>query len=290
MVSSNSEQEDEFRLTEEQLSRVQHPSSRFTENFTPPPRYPGAESHEMKDLGFPASEAALPQSIPERTATAREAPFDFQFFAPKKNTRRYLVALVIILMLIITILATLSGILGHQLDEALHDSQNTTLTVTMTEQLRFTTLHPTTLVTLTRPLISSTLKLTQTEIQTEYLTASAAPSPTPTLDTSPHATCSAVSAADGGFDVRIWSNYIDSQEAALALAVAIDKKCGGQINVTGWNATHTVETWTEGDSAVWVSDNVFEFQLKEVVLSQSLQCVPQAIVDAGGPPNTPDCG
>jgi hypothetical protein len=292
--------EDDFPLTEEELHRVPTWTSRFTEHFTAPPSYPSNETHEMKNLPFPASGATQAQTFPGRHTGPRDEAFNFQFFAPKKNMRRYLIALIIILLLIITVLAILSGVLSHQLSQAHHESHSTTLTVTMTEQLRFTTVQPTTFVTLTRSLSSSTLELTQTETQTETQVALPSPSPThsPTplsiLDTSPHATCSAVSSPSGGFEVGIWVNYINSQEQVLALAVALDKKCGAQIDASGWRASATDLTWSEVGGRLWVADTMYAFQLTETsqfaLSRQSLQCVPQAILEAGGPYNTPNCG
>ncbi|KAE9365906.1 hypothetical protein N431DRAFT_516806 [Stipitochalara longipes BDJ] len=289
MSGQKPQQEDEdFPFTEEELRRVPTSASPFTEHFAPPPRYPGTETHEMKNLPFLDSGATRAPERTGRPAAAREEAFNFQFFAPKKNMRGYLITLVIILILIIAALAALAGVLGHQLHAAEHESHNTTLTATMTEQLQVTTVHPTTLLTLTRSFTSSTLVLTQTETQTATQTAFTASSPT--LDTTPHATCSAVSVPNGGFDVKIWSNYINSEEEVLALAVALDRQCGGQIDITGWNATQINQTWAEANEGLWMSNNIFTFQLTEVVLSQSLQSIPQAIIDTGGPSNTPDCG
>ncbi|PMD34904.1 hypothetical protein L207DRAFT_534180 [Hyaloscypha variabilis F] len=289
--------EDDFPLTEEELRRVPTLASRFTEHFTPPPNYPSNEAHEMKNFPLPNSGASPTYNIHGTHTGAREEAFNFQFFAPKKNMRRYLIALIIILILIIIALAILSGLLSHQLSQAHHESHMTTLTVTMTEQLRFTAVQPTTFVTLTRSLSSSTLDLTQTETQTETQVAFASPSPTPSpmLDTSPHATCSAVSRPSGGVDVSIWVNYIDSQEQVLALAVALDKQCDAQIDISGWTASASDQTWSEADGSLWVADTMLAFQLKEtaqfdLALSKSLRCVPQGIVEAGGPSDTPDCG
>src|SRR5450756_998437 len=71
---------------------------RITEYFIPPPNYPGTGSYEMDNLPPQATgttsnrEASGVTGAPGASgasSAAREETFDFQFFAPKKNMRRY---------------------------------------------------------------------------------------------------------------------------------------------------------------------------------------------------------
>jgi hypothetical protein len=122
-------------------------SSRFAEYFAPPPSYSGGESYEMRNLP-PHSTGATDQEAPTAPAAAQEEPFNISFFAPRKNMRRYFIALIIILILTIAGLTALSGILAHRLNTQPKPQNNivtstTTHVITQTEQVVFTTIHST---------------------------------------------------------------------------------------------------------------------------------------------------
>jgi hypothetical protein len=122
---------------------------RITEYYTPPPNYPSTGSYEMHNLPPQVPGATHNREaagVPRAPGAAQEEAFDFQFFAPQKNARRYLVVLVIILSLVIVGLAAVAGILGHKLNTVPKPHNSTiTTTLTVTERPASTYIHSATL-------------------------------------------------------------------------------------------------------------------------------------------------
>jgi hypothetical protein len=277
---------------------------RITEYFTPPPNYPGTGSYEMDNLPPQAPgathnrEAAGVPGAPGAPGPAQEEAFDFQFFAPQKNARRYLLVLVIILTLVIVGLAAVAGILGHKLNTVPKPHNNTiTITLTVTERPASTYIHSATLSTSTSTTVgfSATITLVKTISVPQSETATGAPplrpTSSPTQDSVPHATCSALAFAGGGVNVSIWTNYITTNRNVLALETALDLRCQGQVDIVNWKTSAFDKTWMiRPHGTEWTSDEVFEFYVMEIELPKGLQCIKQGIIDAGGPSDTQDCG
>jgi hypothetical protein len=289
--------EEDLSLTEAELGKMAASAQRlsgFSEYFAPPPNYPGQDSYEMNSFSPQATGAGRDQAAPGAPTTAQEETFNFQYFAPKRNPKRYFIALVTILILIIASLAALAGILSHKLN-TMSKPQN--VTITMTE--RFSTTATDIQLTTLSMTLTSVILLTTTEQLTFTMTLKPThthtdlpvgkPTPAPTIDTAPHATCIAVDHTGGGADIRIWANYISSMPQVISLAVALDRRCAVQVDATGWTISPNDQTWPEPNGDEWMSDNAFEFVFAKVALPQGLQCIQQALVDAGGPSDTPNC-
>jgi hypothetical protein len=295
-----------------------HPVSHFIEHFAPPPKYSGGESYDMESFqpratgisgatgNFGPSDAPRAVVGPGATgapAAAPEEPFNFPFYAPRKSKKRYWIALFAILLLIIAGLTTLSGTLALKLSTQ-PKPQN--ITITKTEQLSTTVTslqHTTVNMTLTSFISVTTtqqLSFTTTTILTTTLTPTrifatktelpvGKPIPKPTLDNSPHAICIASNHPGGGVDIRLWENYIMSQFQDLSLAAALDKRCGLNLPSTGWTITQSELWFPLPGNKEWVSTFEHTFVFANAALPDGLQCIQQAIIDAGGPADTPSC-
>jgi hypothetical protein len=288
---------EDLPLTEAELGKMAASTQRlsgFTEHFAPPPNYPGLGSYEMSSFSPQATGAGHSQGAARVPAAIQEETFNFPFYAPKRTLRRYFVALMAILILIIAGLAALAGILGHKLNTK-PKPQN--IIITMTEQFSatITIIQSTTLsMTLTSVILSTTTEqltfmTTPQPTHTHTDLPVGKPTPAPTIDTAPHATCIAVDHVGGGAGIRMWTNYISSMPQVLSLAVALDRRCAVQVDETGWTVSPNDQTWPEPNGDEWMSDNSFEFVFAKVALPQGLQCIQQALVDAGGPSDTPNC-
>jgi hypothetical protein len=276
---------------------------RITEYFAPPPNYPGTGSYEMDNLPPQAPEAthnreaAGVPGAPGAPGAAQEEAFDFQFFAPQKNARRYLVVLVIILALIIVGLAAVAGILGLKLNTVPkpHNS-TTTITLTVTERSASTYVHSATLSTLTSTTVGFSVTITSVKTISVPQSATATgtpplrPTPSPTQDPVPHATCSAVAFAGGGCKVSIWTNYITTNRSVVNLETALDVGCQFQAEIVNWKTSALDMTWMiRRHGTEWTSNKVFEFNVIKIELPKGLQCIKQGIINAGGPSDTQDC-
>ena len=162
-----------------------------------------------------------------------------------------------------------------------YSTVNVTLTsfisLTMTQQLSFTT---TTILTTT---------LTPTPTTALRLPLRSKPNPSPTIGGSAHAWCLAADHPGGGADIHIWENYITSQIQETSLTAALDRRCGLNLAGTGWTTTESERQFGLPDDKEWVSTFEHTFVFPNAVLPGGLQCIQQAVIDAGGPA-IPSCG
>ncbi|PMD26316.1 hypothetical protein NA56DRAFT_733165 [Hyaloscypha hepaticicola] len=155
--------------------------------------------------------------------------------------------------------------------------------LTTTQQLSFTT----------TTILTTTLTPTQA-IATNTDPPVDKPTSSPTIDDSPHADCLAVDYPEVGAEITIWENYIASQSQDLSLAAALDSRCG--LNLVGtdslsmdWTTTKIAQRFGLPDNKYWVSTFEHTFLFPNAVVPDGLQCIQQAIIDAGGPA-IPSCG
>lgn len=135
--------------------------------------------------------------------------------------------------------------------------------------------------------------LTPVPFSTSTPTTSQAPpppssTPTPTstsTSTAPEATCS----IQGNLDsegVAIWTNYVTDE--GVALQSALEKACG-VLGVSDFGYTISTNKYTDSNGVAWQANADFRFTLGLARAAAELNCVNEAIENAGGDPNNPTC-
>jgi hypothetical protein len=295
-----------------------YPVNHFIEHSVPPPNYSRGDSYEMENLPPRASGTlgAAGDSGPSETpravvgpgatggpAATPEEPFNFSFYAPLKSKKRHWIALLVILLLVIAGLTALSGTLAQKLSTqpkpqnititkterfstTATSIQYTTVNVTLTSFISLTTTQQLSFTTTT--ILTTTLTPTPTTA-TETASPIGKPNPSPNIGDSWHAWCLAADHSGGGADIHIWENYITSQIQETSLTAALDRRCGLNLAGTGWTTTDSERQFGLPDDKEWVSTFEHTFVFPNAVLPEGLQCIQQAIIDAGGPA-IPSCG
>jgi hypothetical protein len=285
MDSKNLHVEDDIPFTEEELRATPAPS-----RFPAPPNYPMStgQSYELGNMPphpIGGAEYGAPPPLPP---TARGEPFNFGYYAPKRNPRRYFVATIILLALALLGSTISAGVLSHKLSTQAKVQPATSITTLTQVSTKIGTMTITSFTTLTPSPSAqtgstpdSTTTITVTPSPEQSATPRPAPTGTPVVQLGPQATCAAHDDIKQGFDISLWTNFLlDDMSQVLKLSTTLDRVCETDIASDGWTTNDSQIVFTLKNGTTWQATQQFDFWIPNI--AGGPWCVMSAVTQAFG--------